>query len=227
MIVRQGVSLRADGTMYIGSKFLPVALLNRERFFKREGMSIVVSATLEHGSVVKVVTGGEVDDVVVGDGLVTHAPDVFLAITVADCFPVFFSCASQNIVGLAHAGWRGVASGIIENMVAVFKKEFDVDPSMIKATIGPGLRSCHFEIKEDVLQKFTGYEEFSNIRDGRIFLDLSGVIKSKLQKVGLIKENIGDDNECTFCFEEKYFSHRRDQVQPIEAMLVYIGVTRI
>jgi polyphenol oxidase len=90
--------------------------------------------------------------------------------------------------------------------------------------IGPGIRACHFEIKEDTLHNYKKYPEFILQKEDRLFVNLAGIIQQQILTMGIQKENIEDSMLCTFCLEEKYFSYRRDKPENVEAMLAYIGL---
>ena len=130
-----------------------------------------------------------------------------------------------RVVGLAHAGWRGVSGNIVGKMVAKIKLEFAYNPEDLMATIGPGIRQCHFEVKEDVLNKFSNFPEQIATRNGRTYIDLAAIIKLQLISAGIPHENITDAGECTYCLPDKYFSYRRAKITPGEPMLAYIGMT--
>ena len=91
--------------------------------------------------------------------------------------------------------------------------------------IGPGIGPCHFEVQDDVLERFREfYEEALARRDGKTFLDLKRIARRQLVNLGLKEESIEASPECTFCLEEKYFSARRDKPGKTEAMVAVIGL---
>jgi hypothetical protein len=200
---------------------------NRAAYFHQKSIPLdwIVSASLTHGTNVKHVAAADggtiISDV---DALVTSDANIFLSITVADCFPVYLFDSKNRAVGLAHAGWRGVIGGIIESTIEEMREKFRTDPGELLVAIGPGIQVCHFEVKDDVWQQFLTYSESRINRDGHRYIDLSGVIRSQLQDIGVMKSNIDVSPECTFCLDQKYFSFRRNKPEIIATMVGYIGL---
>lgn len=227
--LRYGCSVKADGTMLVahdGQIYLP-GQRHREKFFKDNNISHWAVCRLAHSTDIRVVTLADDQTVIYDtDGLLTSDHGLFLCLTVADCFPVYFwsKPRTAGVVGLAHAGWRGASNNIVGQMVEKIKLEFSCSPEDLMTAIGPGIRQCHFEVKEDVLQKFVVYPEFAARRDGKTFFDLAGVIKKQLLGAGILADNITDIGECTYCLSDRYFSYRRDKTSPINTMLAYIGL---
>lgn len=197
---------------------------NREGFFKNNKIhkDILFSAEIVHGNKVAFVDRNSPKLIEGVDALVSK-DDIFLSVTVADCIPVYFYDEKNKIIAIAHAGWRGISGGIVGNVI---DKMLEVGGSIdsIKLTLGPGLRECHFEVKEDVLASFNKWPEAIIEREGMIFIDLFEIIKKELISKGVLVENIFDSKRCTFCEEDKYFSYRRDRSEEVEAMIAVIGL---
>jgi polyphenol oxidase len=225
-----GVSERKDGTMKIsGDKEKDrISLENRRKFFEKFGVkeSEVVNPLLSHGSEVLFVGKNEAKDYIKGfDGFVAKEKRLFLTITVADCLPVFFFDEKTGLFGLAHAGWRGIYGNILENMIGLMREK-GAETKNILAGIGPGISFCHFEVKEDFLPNFKKYFSSPNVlrvANGKNFLNLKEIAKLKLMQEGLLFENIGISQECTFCQEKKYFSFRREGKENLKTMVAVIG----
>lgn len=219
------LSEKIDGSMRLFAD-KPVCLeneKNREKFFVkcRIKSENVVSAGLVNGNNVEIITDVSKKCILNTDGLVTDKREIYLALTVADCIPVYFYDEKNAIVGLAHAGWRGVVGGIVKNMIA--KMQFlGSDAKNIKVQFGPGINQCHFEIKEDILDRFAGYEKYVARKEGKIHVNLKGILFSQLSICGVREENVFNDSECTFC-HKRYFSFRRDKPPITEAMVAIIG----
>src|SRR3989338_3440461 len=222
--LRYGCSTKAGGTMLVAheSQIYSPGRRNRENFFKKSGIEHWAVCRLAHSTDIKVVTTANDHTIIYDvDGLITTAPNLFICLTVADCFPVYFWPKEKNFVGLAHAGWRGVSGNIIGKMVEKIKLEFSCLPEDLMAAIGQGIRQCHFEVKEDVLSKFSDFAEQMATRNGRTYIDLVAIIKHQLISAGIPHENITDAGECTYCLPQKYFSYRRDKTSPLDVMLAY------
>src|SRR3989338_7382185 len=103
-----------------------------------------------------------------------------------------------------------------KNIIRTMVKNCGAKADKILVGIGPGIQSCHFEIKK---------YPFSIIKkEGGIFIDLSEIIFQQLKKSGLLLNHIEKSEECTHCLKEKYFSYRRDKPKTLEAMIAYIGL---
>lgn len=201
-----------------------LVLQNRQKFFATLGLdaSNMVLAGLVHGDNIVVVgkenIGQKIENT---DGLITKEPGVILTITVADCLPVYFFDKSKKVTGLAHAGWRGVKQNIVSLMLSKIQSEFASDPADVEVNIGPHIRNCHFEIKDDVAEQFANYSE-SIIKEGNsIKLDLSAIVKKQLENAGVRPDNVTISDECTYCLNQKYYSFRRDRPERVEAMVAY------
>jgi YfiH family protein len=118
----------------------------------------------------------------------------------ADCLPVVL--AAGRAVAAVHAGWRGLAAGILAEGVAAVR-ELGAD-GPVHALVGPGARGCCYEVGEEVHAAFAGY----GARVGERNVDLAAVARAKLAEAGAAE--IHDVGLCTMCRPELFFSHRRD-----------------
>ncbi|EKE20791.1 MAG: hypothetical protein ACD_7C00483G0002 [uncultured bacterium] len=198
---------------------------NRNKFFKKNKIDKikVISAGMIHGNKVVIVDNESPQIIPGADALVTKEK-VFLAITIADCVPVYFYDEKNKIIGLAHAGWRGVTGDIMGNTLKRMLK-LGAKVEEIKVVLGPGIRKCHFEIKEDILDNFKKYPQFIISKEDKIFIDLFGIIKKELLEAGVLARNIHDSKECTFENKEKFFSYRRDKPEVVEVMMAIVGLS--
>jgi YfiH family protein len=136
--------------------------------------------------------GSEIPEV---DGHVVHAPDLAPLVFVADCLPVALS--GPGGVAMLHAGWRGLAGGIL----AAGAESVGAN----EAAIGPGIGPCCYEVGEEVLGAFSGLGK--GVSQGRM-LDLAEVALRLLAEAGI--ERVQTAGLCTSCERELFFSHRRD-----------------
>lgn len=130
------------------------------------------------------------------DGHVVTEPGLAPLVFVADCLPV--ALYGPGGLALVHAGWRGLAGGILGAAVAAVGAD--------RAAIGPGIGPCCYEVGEEVLGAFAGLGE--GIAEGRM-LDLPEVARRLLAEAGV--ERVESAGLCTSCEEQLFFSHRRDQ----------------
>ncbi len=213
---------------------------NRKKFFAGQEIAPerTVSAELVHGTQIGIVTmqdvshegrpsvigHGDAGWVIAGaDGLVTREKDIFLSVTVADCLPVFFYDPAARVIGIAHAGWRGLLGGVIGKTLETMSG-CGAQAENIHAAFGPSIRQCHFEIQPDVLLRFTEYEKYVTKKDGKISVDLQRIAAEQLQDAGVQEGNIEMNTSCTFCERGRFFSYRRDEPEKIEAMATVIGI---
>jgi YfiH family protein len=130
------------------------------------------------------------------DGQATAMPRTGLLILAADCLPV--AVASEGAVAMLHAGWKGLAAGVIEEGVRALRALVGRGP--VHAAIGPGAGPCCYEVGEEVHAQFGTH--------GRT-LDLKAIARDQLGEAGA--ETIHDVGLCTMCAPELFFSHRRDR----------------
>ncbi len=216
-----GFSGKSDGSMKIQND----GIGNRNKYFTSKNLdcSYLVTPELANGCRVKIVNKNDKGKIIPGaDGLITKSKNIILTITVADCFPVYFYDAKKGIVALAHAGWRGVYKGIIENTINVMCNKLPAKHSNIQVYIGPGLQKCHFKIRHDVRALFSDYNTCICTMKDKSYLDLKKVIFKKLRDSNINNDNIKYSEECTYCENNKYFSYRRDGI--LKTMIAYIGM---
>src|SRR6185503_5332215 len=124
----------------------------------------------------------------VADAAVTRAPGRVAVVLTADCMPVFLSDVEGTRVGIAHAGWRGMAGGVIENTV----RAMDVDPAKVIAWMGPAIGPAAFEVGEEVLAAFTAADPkargaFRTGRPGKYHADLYALARQRLAAAGVTR----------------------------------------
>lgn len=211
-----GLSSKLDGSM-------KGDLENKKLFFKKESLSFnsVITASLSHKNRVIVISSETGDRIIEDcDALITNQSNIALTVTVADCLAIYFFDPNKNIIAIAHAGWRGVVSNIVLEVLQVFKNKYQSDLVDLKIVIGPHIRDCHFEIQDDTANEF----EIKDIifRDKKKFVNLSSIIIRQLISCGIKNDNILLEADCTYCQEKKYFSYRRDKPKDLQTMVAYI-----
>ena len=139
------------------------------------------------------------------DALVTKNPNFILGITSADCIPIIFTDSSKLVIGICHAGWKGLVTGVIENTV---KKMIKIGASnkKIKATIGPCIRRISYEVSESFVKNLKGDDLMSISKSkNQFFFDLPKAAKSRLNNLGI--SMINDIRKNTYT-DNNYFSYR-------------------
>lgn len=185
----------------------------------------VTYAEQVHGAGVAVVgrreTGAgakRVQDAIGGvDALVTRERDVTLAVLAADCVPILLADPEAGVIGAAHAGWRGVTTGVAGAAIRAMT-ELGARADRVQAALGPAIRGCCYEVDAPVLDAIRhtyaamGVPEpvwTVSARDaGRRMLDLIRVCTDQLTSQGVRADAIVDVSVCTHCMPG-FFSHRR------------------
>jgi YfiH family protein len=143
------------------------------------------------------------------DAAVTTRPGVACVVMVADCLPVLFTTCDGSRIGAAHAGWRGLAAGVLERAVAAM----GVPGSELRAWLGPAISKEHFEVGEEVRAAFVDTDcgarsLFEANARGRWQADLVGLARRRLAGIGVT--DVSGGTWCTFADRQRFFSHRRD-----------------
>ncbi len=143
------------------------------------------------------------------DAAVTTRPGVVLAVLSADCLPVLLAADDGSAVGVAHAGWRGLAAGVIEATVAAMP----VPPARLVAWLGPAAGPQAYEVGADVFDAFVTGDAgasaaFVPTRPGHWHVDLYALARRRLAAVGVSRVHGG--GECTISSPDRFHSHRRD-----------------
>lgn len=178
-----------------------------------------------HGTQVLRVDGPPVAgaDEPVADASVTAQRGVVLAILTADCLPVVFAAGDGSEIGAAHAGWRGLADGMLEATVAAMTTA----PSQLQVWLGPAAGAADYEIGEDVRSAFVGQDAeaanaFVPTRAGHWNVDLFALARRRLQAVGVLAANIHGGGLSTIA-DTGFYSHRRDRRTGRMATLVWMA----
>ena len=145
------------------------------------------------------------------DGCITTTPNCVCCVMTADCLPVFIADANGGAVGLFHAGWRGLADGILDKAVS----KFNSPGKHLVAALGPAISQSSFEVGAEVKDLFTS-KFLSAARfftpsqhPHRFYADLYGLAKLNLKELG-IKSVWQPESVCTYKDAAKFYSYRRD-----------------
>ena len=145
----------------------------------------------------------------VADGAATSLPGRVCAVLTADCLPVLLCDTSGTRVAVAHAGWRGLAGGVLESAVRCMR----VGPEKILAWVGPGIGRDAYEVGGEVLERFAAGDPdsvqcFTANANGRWQADLRELARRRLRSAGV--KDIRGGSWCTHSEPERFFSHRRE-----------------
>jgi len=218
-----GVSTGLHASMNVGRAVEddPVAVAeNRARVSRALGTPAVFMPQVHGAEVLHLRPEHAEPGVVVpaADASLSITPGLGVAIQIADCLPVLFA-APGGVAG-AHAGWRGLAAGVLENTVAALCQAADCKPSDIHAWMGACIGSEAFEVGADVLEAFGAkpdgvQSEFFIYRpnamgEPRWRANLAGLARQRLQGLGLA--GVSGGAWCTYTEESRFFSFRRERL---------------
>lgn len=150
------------------------------------------------------------------DGIYTTELDIALVTHYADCVPLFFYSKAHQIIGLAHAGWRGTVGEIGPKMIEIWTDQEKIDRDTIEVAIGPSIGPCCFEVHEDVaeafMQKFLEHIDIvEKLESGKYKINLWEYNRQLLIEAGVQPEKIYMSQICTCCGHETFYSHRYTQ----------------
>ena len=138
------------------------------------------------------------------DGVVSHHSNVVCSVLTADCMPILLTNQQGSSVAAVHAGWRGLANGILENAIAAM----NCPPEQIIAWAGPCIGSQAFEVGLEVRDQLGGPDSaYQSISDDKVYADLVSLAQFRLQTVGV--NEFSASHACTYENENEFFSYRR------------------
>jgi len=143
-----------------------------------------------------------------GDAIITTLRGVKIGVRTADCVPI--ALLGSNAVGVIHAGWRGLKSGIIEKAIRVFERFEEIKD--LTAFLGPSARACCYQVGEEFKELFLRI----HYKNGAFFLDTQEEALAQLKSLGVRK--VVRLSSCTIC-NTKYPSYRRDKTK--ERLITY------
>jgi len=228
--VRHGFSTRIQGAESPQGNSLNLSMVpwdtpervseNRSRFLSALGLASARLVTLSqvHSDQVHVieeetVSGGRRRE---GDALITVQAGMAVGVLVADCFPIVLADPDTGAVAAVHSGWRGTAQRILAKTIEKMRTGLGSRPSHLWAALGPGIRSCCFEVGaevEDVFEKAFAGAHLSRQNPehaGKYLLDLPRALAIQCEESGLAPGNIFELGICTRCHPEEFFSYRAE-----------------
>lgn len=175
-----------------------------------------------HGSTV--VDAATVVEPVPADASFTDAAGVVAAVMIADCMPVLLTDTRGRCVGIAHAGWRGVAAGVIQATVRAMRDRIGDPSAELLAYLGPAIGPGHFEVGIEVMTAMReglprAADAFVPAGPGKYFADLPELGRQALAQVGVSRIHGGRD--CTYSEPERFYSYRRDRVTGRHAAIIW------
>ncbi|WP_165310432.1 peptidoglycan editing factor PgeF [Vibrio ziniensis] len=204
--------------MHVGDD--PILVLrNRELLQQQTQMpSSPVWLNQTHSTVVLNVSE-PTNDVLDADGVITSSSNVVCSAMTADCLPVLITNTSGTQVAAVHAGWRGLAGGIVENAL----KQFSND---VMLWLGPAIGPQAFEVGEDVLKAFLDYDSKAESafvpgkQKGKWWANMATLTRLRMEKLGI--DQVFDSGLCTYQDSQRFYSYRRDGVTGRQATFIWI-----
>lgn len=159
---------------------------------------------------------------VAADAAFSRRPGAVCAVMTADCLPVLFCDRAGTVVAAAHAGWRGLLDGVLDNTVAAMQ----TSPGELLAWLGPAIGPERFEVGGEVRAAFVAKDAGAavcfTVQDGGKWLaDIYGLARQRLSALGIA--HVSGGNACTVSEAERYFSYRRDGVTGRMATLIWLA----
>ncbi|HET6719417.1 MAG TPA: peptidoglycan editing factor PgeF, partial [Rhodocyclaceae bacterium] len=161
------------------------------------------------------------------DACFSSTPGAVCAIQTADCLPVLFCDTSGRVVAAAHAGWRGLAAGVLEQTVAAMGRQ-GAAPDTILAWLGPAIGPQAFEVGDEVRTSFVGHDPAAALAfvahgNGKWLADIFLLARQRLGASGVSR--IYGGGVCTVSDHASFFSHRRDRISGRQASLIWLDST--
>jgi YfiH family protein len=151
------------------------------------------------------------------DALVTDRPGVALGVLAADCAPVLFADGDAQVIGAAHAGWKGALGGVVDTTIAAMEK-LGARRERVRAVIGPCIGRCSYEVGPEFPAPFVAQDAANAAffdpakRAGHFMFDLAGYLVHRLALAGVMVNATGHD---TLAASEDFFSYRRNTLQGV------------
>lgn len=206
----------------------PIAVKQNRDKLNRQLPSDVIFLSQVHGNIVldaNDLAAGSVSNI--GDAVLSTQPGQVCAVLTADCLPVLLTDISGKVVAAAHAGWRGLASGVLEHTVVAMRAR---GAQEIIAWLGPAIGPQEFEVGREVLDAFAAqvpdvqiYFKAKACRDGseKYLANLYGLARKLLNDIGV--EQVSGGDRCTVSEVTEFYSYRRDGISGRMASLIWIA----
>ncbi len=167
------------------------------------------------------------------DGIISNLPNQVLVIKTADCVPMLMYEPIKKVIAAIHCGRKSLTAGIIPKTIDKMIKSYRISPENILVAIGPYIRKEHYFLKEKVLKslKNSKWQKYFFKNDMTSF-DLTAAVFDELLIRNILKKNIEDCKNCTYCDYKKYYSARKREENPtiyrekFPCFASYIGITK-
>lgn len=210
-------------------------LANRQKFASNLGGARPVFLQQQHGVRVIRLCAADLAPAadlpsLAADAAVCTEIGVACTIQVADCLPVLFAAPQGLAVGAAHAGWRGLAAGVLEATLSQICQLANCSPDQVHAWLGPCIGPGHFEVGVDVKEAFGLAPDHCfkpSAKSQKYLADLPALARWRLHSAGMVLAGVHGGQWCTFEDHSRFFSFRRDGVTGRMAAAVWrVGAAR-
>lgn len=209
----QGTTGRGDGEAEFdlglyGGQPVVMVMERWERLLVRSAMPMAVHSRQVHGASLQVHEGSSGSGLLIGsghDGHLTREPGVLLTVSIADCIPVFIVDAEARAVALVHAGWRGVAAGIVEAAIERLARWDAGAPRRLWLHCGPSICGRCYEVGPEVHAAVRPEREAPSAPQP---IDLKAAVAARVVRAGVAAERVTVSAHCTRCGGGGFFSHR-------------------
>ncbi len=205
----------------------PAAVLRNREILRRElGVGQVAYVRQIHGITVAgaaEAAAKEPDHPLEADALICRDRGTAAAVMTADCLPVLLAAGDGSVAAAAHAGWRGLCDGVLENTLAAM----DTDPAEIRAWLGPCIGPDSFEVGPEVREAFLRRDPecgdcFRPGNGDRLLASLPALAVRRLLRAGLLRSRISGGDLDTFTSTHRFFSYRRERITGRMASLIWL-----
>jgi polyphenol oxidase len=159
------------------------------------------------------------DQILEGDGLISAVNSYVLGVKVADCAAIYFYDPVTQIVGIAHAGWKGTQLNIVTKLVEAFKQNYNCRPSNILTAISPHIQSSAFEVGIEFKSFFS--LKYFQTQDGKLYFNMSLCLKDQLIASGINPEHIYTSKLCTYTNPDLFYSYRHNKTTARMVALIW------
>ncbi len=176
-----------------------------------------------HGAVV--VDAAAIGQPIEADASFTSEPNVVCVVSIADCMPVFLADELGRAVAVAHAGWRGLAAGVIQKSVAALRARIGTPAARLHAWLGPAIGPRRFEVGGEVLEAMErglprARDAFAPKEGGKYLADLPALARQALALVDV--DRVSGGELCTYSDPARFYSFRRDRVTGRHAAVIWL-----
>lgn len=217
-----GVSTGAYASMNVGTEVGDAAEKVAENRRRLEAIVPTRPRWLQQVHGTQVVSAERITDAIEADASVATSANTVCVVMVADCLPVLLCDCNGRVVAAAHAGWRGLCAGVLENTVEAMR----LPGRDLLAYLGPAIGPTAFEVGDEVRAAFVGHHPnavtaFQQHRPNKWLADLFMLAQQRLRALGVSAIYGGTD--CTYSEPARFFSHRRDKVSGRHAALIWLS----